>query len=170
MAWHATAPVFDGPEDRNGRRNHDEAAFWLAYLDGKLPFPPPGLFVLTGVANADPVDGDSRSGALSDLLERLGDTRPGSRGGLFAAEEDGGVNLTHRGPAALDTVDWPDGPQRPGNLRVDYVLPGPNLKILDSGVLWPLPGSSLGSDVRLASRHRLVWVEVEVTDPAIHGG
>lgn len=27
LAWLATPPVFDGPEDRNGRRNHDEAAF-----------------------------------------------------------------------------------------------------------------------------------------------
>jgi hypothetical protein len=36
-AWHATPPVFDGPEDRNGRRNHDESAFWLRYLEGALP-------------------------------------------------------------------------------------------------------------------------------------
>ncbi|MCP4244866.1 MAG: endonuclease/exonuclease/phosphatase family protein, partial [bacterium] len=27
LTWHATPPVFDGPEDRNGWRNHDEAAF-----------------------------------------------------------------------------------------------------------------------------------------------
>ena len=36
MVWHATPPVFDGPEDRNGRRNHDEAALWLRLLDGSL--------------------------------------------------------------------------------------------------------------------------------------
>ena len=30
-AWAATPPVFDGLEDRNGRRNHDEAALWLRY-------------------------------------------------------------------------------------------------------------------------------------------
>ena len=41
LAWHATPPVFDGPEDRNGRRNHDEAAFWRLFLDGALPMPPP---------------------------------------------------------------------------------------------------------------------------------
>ena len=40
LAWHATPPVFDGPEDRNGRRNHDEAAFWRLLLEGALPMPP----------------------------------------------------------------------------------------------------------------------------------
>ena len=28
LASHPTPPVFDGPEDRNGRRNHDEIRFW----------------------------------------------------------------------------------------------------------------------------------------------
>jgi hypothetical protein len=42
LGWHATPPVFDGPEDRNGRRNHDEAAFWLRLFDGSLPLPPAG--------------------------------------------------------------------------------------------------------------------------------
>lgn len=43
LAWHATPPVFDGPEDRNGRRNHDEVALWLRLLDGTLPAAPPPL-------------------------------------------------------------------------------------------------------------------------------
>jgi hypothetical protein len=29
---HPTPPVFDGPEDRNGRRNHDELRFWIDYI------------------------------------------------------------------------------------------------------------------------------------------
>lgn len=41
LLWHATPPAFDGPEDRNGRRNHDEAAFWLHLLNGALPLPKP---------------------------------------------------------------------------------------------------------------------------------
>ena len=170
LTWHATAPVFDGPEDRNGRRNHDEAAFWLAYLDGQLADPPPEDFVLAGVANADPVDGESRPAALRMLLERLQDTRPESAGGVLAAAEDGAINATHRGGAQYDTADWEEGPRRPGNLRVDYVLPAPHLKVLDSGVFWPLPDALLGDDVRLASRHRLVWVDIEVPDRTGHGG
>ncbi len=33
LASHPTPPAFDGPEDRNGRRNHDEIRFWNDYLD-----------------------------------------------------------------------------------------------------------------------------------------
>lgn len=32
LASHPTPPVFDGPEDRNGRRNHDELRFWADYV------------------------------------------------------------------------------------------------------------------------------------------
>lgn len=31
LASHPTPPTFDGPEDRNGRRNHDEIRFWIDY-------------------------------------------------------------------------------------------------------------------------------------------
>ena len=33
LCSHATPPVFDGPEDRNGKRNHDEIRFWADYVD-----------------------------------------------------------------------------------------------------------------------------------------
>ncbi len=33
LGSHPTPPSFDGPEDRNGRRNHDEIRFWSLYLD-----------------------------------------------------------------------------------------------------------------------------------------
>ena len=32
LASHPTPPTFDGPEDRNGRRNHDEIRFWADYI------------------------------------------------------------------------------------------------------------------------------------------
>jgi endonuclease/exonuclease/phosphatase family metal-dependent hydrolase len=155
-AWYATPPVFDGPEDRNGRRNHDEAAFWLRYLDGALPVAPEAApFVLMGDANLDPVDGDGRAEALLALLDhpRLIDARPRSAGGAAAAARDGGVNAAHGGDPALDTADWPDGPGQPGNLRVDYVMPSSDWRVVGSGVWWP-------DDAPV--RHRLVWVDVEL--------
>lgn len=160
LIWHATPPVFDGPEDRNGKRNHDETALWLAYLDGTLDRTPADTFVFAGVANLDPVDGDGRVEALDRLLthERVQDPKPQSLGGIEAANPD------HRGNPALDTADWTDGPGRPGNLRVDYVLPSVGITIIGSGVLWPLRGTSLGRDVESASRHRLVWVDLELPD------
>ena len=32
LASHPTPPVFDGPENRNGARNHDEIRLWAEYL------------------------------------------------------------------------------------------------------------------------------------------
>ncbi|NCO20986.1 MAG: endonuclease/exonuclease/phosphatase family protein [Rhodobacterales bacterium] len=168
LTWHATPPVFDGPEDRNGRRNHDEAAFWLRYLDGALETAPPDSpFVIVGDANLDPVDGDGRPDALTLLLgdSRLQDPQPKSAGAPLAALRDGGVNAHHRGDPALDTVDWPDAREGdPGNLRVDYILPSAHWRVQRAGVFWPEPGDPLaallGDGGTGASRHRLVWVDL----------
>ena len=160
LAWTATPPVFDGPEDRNGRRNHDEAAFWTQLLDGDLPFAPPAApFVLLGDANLDPLDGDGRADALNALLgdARLQDLRPESAGAVAAAKQ-GGANTAHKGPAALDTADWPDDPG-PGNMRVDYLLPSAGLVVRGSGVWWPEPGPAADL-ATAASRHRLVFVDI----------
>ncbi len=166
LVWHATAPVFDGPEDRNGRRNHDETRFLHMYISGALDYPAPPQFVVIGTANADPFDGESRPEALHALLRDplVRDPKPSSIGGRVAAARDAGVNNTHRGPAEQDTVDWSDDPGDPGNLRVDYVLPAARLTVTGSGVFWPEPETSLGRDVALASRHRLVWVDIEIGD------
>ena len=164
LAWYATPPVFDGPEDRNGRRNHDETAFWLQLLDGDLPYAATaGPFILLGDANLDPVDGDGRVAALSALLSdpRLQDVRPRSDGGREAATVQAGVNAGQSGDAAIDTADWPDD-QGPGNLRVDYVLPSAGLKVLDAGVWWPKPGDPALATAEAASRHRLVWIDLDL--------
>ncbi|MFV0332498.1 MAG: endonuclease/exonuclease/phosphatase family protein [Tropicimonas sp.] len=158
MAFYATPPVFDGPEDRNGLRNADEIRLWQALLDGALEVAAPTApFVLLGNANLDPADGDGRSPAIAALLAdpRLQDPRPESPGSAA------GADTGHRGPPALDTVDWPGAAEGgPGNLRVDYVLPSADLTVLASGVIWPSGGAALET-VRAASRHRLVWVDLE---------
>jgi hypothetical protein len=161
LIWHATPPVFDGPEDLNGRRNHDEAAFWLHYLKGAFGAPPEH-FVLLGAANLDIFDGEGRPGALKQLIEHpsVRDVEPVSDGAAAASASDGGVNWGQAGDPALDTADWLDEPGWPGNMRVDYVLPSATLRVADAGVFWPVSGASLGSDVQLASRHRLVWLDV----------
>lgn len=166
-AFRATPPVFDGPEDRNGRRNHDEAALWRLWLDGALrDHPPPeDPIVLLGNANLDPVDGDGRPEALTALLShpRLQDPAPESPGGRAAAAQ-GGTNNLHRGNPARDTADWSEKTARdPGNLRVDYVLPDARFTVRGSGVLWPDTAPIMGvsaDTAETASRHRLVWVDV----------
>ena len=168
LCWYATPPVFDGPEDRNGRRNHDETAMWTALIDGRLGLrPPDGPFVIAGGANLDPLDGDGRGAAMQALLShpRVTDPLPASPEGVARTAADGGVNLAQRGNPALDTADWPDTPGEPGNLRVDHVLPSADLRVLDAGVLWPPKDSGL--------RHGLVWVDVETEgsgDRFVHRG
>ncbi|MEM6384659.1 MAG: endonuclease/exonuclease/phosphatase family protein [Pseudomonadota bacterium] len=164
LIWHATAPVFDGPEDRNGRRNHDETQFWVRYVDALTESKPERPFLVMGTANADAHDGESLPGAIRALLSHPGlqDTRPSSEGGREASLRDVGVNLFHQSPATLDTVDWPDDTGAPGNLRVDYVLPASGLDVEGSGVFWPETGAALSAEAALASRHRLVWVDINM--------
>jgi len=151
LIWHATPPVFDGPEDRNGKRNHDEAAFWGHYLAGALPMPPPeGPFVLLGNANLDPADGDGLRGGIGALLGHpaLQDPAPA---GTHGRSEPG-----HIGSPTLDTAVFPEI----GGLRLDYVLPSADLRVVAAGVLWPPADDPLAADLVLASRHYPVWVDV----------
>lgn len=150
LAFHATPPVFDGPEDRNGRRNHDEAAFWLALLDGRLLLPPPEPpFVLIGDSNLDPMDGDGRPQAIRALLAHpaLNDVTPR---GMAAPEPQ------HKGDPALDTAVF----AATGGLRVDLVVPGRGLPVTGAGVLRPAETDPLWPDLAAASRHFPVWVAV----------
>jgi hypothetical protein len=151
LAWHASPPVFDGPEDRNGRRNHDEAAFWRLYLDGDLPMPPPAApFVLMGDGNLDPADGDGRREGMVALLTHPALQDPAPRG------PHGRTEPGHRGDPALDTALY----DRIGGLRLDYVLPQAGLAVLDAGVLWPPEGDPLAGDLAAVSPHRPVWVDL----------
>jgi len=141
MTFHASPPVFDGPEDRNGKRNHDEIMLWVQVLAGEVGIPPPGPFVIAGDANLDPVDGSGIKAAIQALLGSpvLQDVAP-------------------EGGAGTDTVDWDD--PVPGDLRVDYVLPSIHWRVTDSAVMWPTPGDPLAETAATASRHRLVWVDL----------
>ncbi len=155
LAWHATPPVFDGPEDRNGRRNHDEAAFWLRLLAGDLPFATPQApFVILGQSDLDPVDGDGRAGAMRALLTSPLLQDPSARG----ADPQQGAR--QKGDPALDTADY-SANNGPGRLRVDYVLPSTDLRVTGAGVLWPAPSDPLAATAATASRHRPVWVDIE---------
>jgi endonuclease/exonuclease/phosphatase family metal-dependent hydrolase len=171
LASHPTPPVFDGPERRNMRRNHDEIRLWAEYVSSPSAewleddagrrggLAAQARFVIVGDQNADPVDGASQPGAIAQLLQHprvLQHVAPRSDGGAPAAAADGGANLDHRGDPAEDTGAF--GP-RTGNLRVDYVIPSLGFEIVDSGVFWPAAGAP-GSDWVNASDHRLVWVDL----------
>lgn len=151
LAWHATPPVFDGPEDRNGRRNHDEATFWRLFLNRDLPMPPPDApFILLGDANLDPMDGDGLRPGMTALLSdpALQDPRPqGSHGRTEPA---------HIGDTALDTALY----KTIGGLRLDYILPSRALTVTAAGILWPPATDPLWPALIAASPHFPVWVDI----------
>ena len=192
LTSHPTPPVFDGPEDRNGRRNADEIRLFADYVTpgrGRYIYDdegvrgglaPHALFVIAGDQNSDPLDGDSIPGAIQQLLENPrinARNAPTSAGAVEAAALQGGANTTHRSDPKFDTADFNDA--APGNLRADYVLPRRNIRIVDSAVFWPLRSDPL---FRLTgvfdsatwgavggfptSDHRLVRVDVDLP----HGG
>jgi endonuclease/exonuclease/phosphatase family metal-dependent hydrolase len=171
LVHHPTPPVFDGPEDRNGIRNHDEIRLWAEYISpGSKPWlcddqghcgglAADARFVIAGDHNADPIDGDSTAKAVQQLLEHpriLHYPAPRSEGAVLAAQRVGGGNLTQKGPAATDTGDFG---AKVGNLRLDYVLPSLGLKVKASGVFWPAPGKA-GADWIDATDHHMVWVDL----------
>jgi hypothetical protein len=170
LVSHPTPPVFDGPEDRNGTRNHDEIRFWDDYVTGGRAASyiyddagrrgglRGGSFVVMGDQNSDPLDGDSLPGAAQQLLEnpRVRATPVPESDGAVAASAAQPGNESHRSPAAQDTADFSEPP---GNLRADYVLPSRSLPVADSAVFWPAPGQP-HADLVTASDHRLVWVDV----------
>ncbi|GAA3642208.1 endonuclease/exonuclease/phosphatase family protein [Microbacterium awajiense] len=179
LASHPTPPTFDGVEDRNGRRNHDEIRFWSDYVtpgQGRYIYDDQGVsgglnpsqsFVILGDQNADPLDGDSVDAAIDQLLDnrRIVDPLPTSVGAVEAATLQGGANLAHVGDPAYDTADFNDNPA-PGNLRADYVLPSRDLRVVDAEVFWPVQADPLsaltGTFPFPSSDHRLVWVDVQV--------
>jgi len=188
LASHPTPPGFDGPEDRNGKRNHDEIRFWADYVspgkrssyiyddDGERGGLRPGAaFVVMGDLNADPADdGNGIPGAAGQIVEHpfVRDPQPASAGAVEASELQGGVNETHDGDPALDTADFSDGPGSGGNLRVDYVLPSRPLRPTDAGVFWPVQDDPLFRLTGVydpsytngfpSSDHRMVWVDLVV--------
>ncbi|WP_043847236.1 endonuclease/exonuclease/phosphatase family protein [Crystallibacter crystallopoietes] len=180
LASHPTPPSFDGPEDKNGKRNFDEIRFWADYVAGgprasyiyddggdRGGLQPGSRFVVMGDQNSDPRDGDSWPGAIGQLLEhpRIQDPLPASRGAVEAAALQGGANISHLNDPRFDTADFNDNPA-PGNLRADYVLPSKNLLVRDAGVFWPKrgePGSELTGEFPFpTSDHRLVWTDVQL--------
>ena len=180
LVSHPTPPVFDGAEDRNGTRNHDEIRFWADYVhpgragyiyddngvQGGIERGEP--FVIAGDQNSDPLDGDSVPGSIQQLLDHpLINSRstPTSTGGVWASETQAGANLTHLSDPAADTADFSD--TAPGNLRADYVLPSKQFRIVDSAVFWPAEGEPhfelTGVFPFPSSDHRLVWVDVRIS-------
>ncbi|WP_375202361.1 endonuclease/exonuclease/phosphatase family protein [Hyphococcus sp.] len=186
LASHPTPPSYDGEEDRNGKRNHDELRLWADYIAGdpeSYIYDDKGMrgglaagerFVIMGDLNADPHDAGAVPGAIGQLLTSplVADAPfPKSTGGAEQAALQGGANESHEGDPAEDTADFNDDPEAGvGNLHLDYVIVSKaGLKEIASGVFWPGPEDEhydlLGPGFPVeSSDHRLVWRDLQVVE------
>ena len=165
LAMHPTPPNFDGPEDRNGKRNHDEIRLMADYLlrqragyiyddNGHTGGFTGERFVLAGDFNAADKGDKHRPGVIEQLTEHpLVDSS-------LVPRSDGG--------AESDEVPYSDRFTAYWGARADYVLPSKRgLKAVGAGVFWPTKSSPLYRLVRdrkSSSDHRLVWIDVQLTD------
>jgi endonuclease/exonuclease/phosphatase family metal-dependent hydrolase len=149
--------VFDGPNNFNGRWNHDEVRFFADYVDNadyiyddsgtEGGLEEDASYVLMGDMNAGPETDRTLDPATKYFLENEDfNTRS-------LPTSPGGARLGN--PEA--TATFGEGSQ------VDWVLPSPDLSLRSSSVVWPNPNSAkrgLSDDVAAASDHRLVWADV----------
>tara|TARA_R110001592_G_scaffold159264_3_gene390586 strand:+ start:117 stop:1298 length:1182 start_codon:yes stop_codon:yes gene_type:complete len=162
LASHPTPPIFDGPENRNGKRNHDEIRFWDDYISpeksayiyddkgqkGGLKSLEP--FVILGDLNASNVEGDALNSAISSLLnnDKIQDALPQSEGGKHHSKNNEHANY--------HTASW--------RMRADYALPSKyGLVIEKSGVYWPTENEEtfrLIKNRAASSDHRMVWIDL----------
>lgn len=127
LIGHAGPPVFDGLEDRNGRRNRDELRLWAQIINDET-----GPFVFMVNTNLDPDRGDGYRDAMSQFLlnQRLVDPLPDQI-----------------------TAHW----DRPGPMRVSYVLPSPEFEI-GAARVWPVIDDQ---------QHSLITVDLKLRGAAL---
>lgn len=160
LASHPTPPVFDGPEDRNGRRNHDEIRFWADYISGgdnaayitddsgaRGGLHADAHFVIVGDLNADPEKGDSRDNPMQLLLAHARVAKadpPFSTTPLRTTRRNEVVTLTD-----FDTSRFA--------MRIDYALPSSGTRVIGSRVY----RHPLDTEVPSHARYGEVGVEMD---------
>ncbi len=164
LASHPTPPVFDGPDQTNARRNHDEIRFWHDYIDPEKNhyiyddnqqgsgLKNKDVFIILGDLNASNVEGQSKSCAINKLLTdaKIQDPLPTS----LAAS----LHSPNNPHAANHTCQW--------RLRADYILlSNIGWKIHTAGVFWPQENETehrLIANRQASSDHYLVWVKAQL--------
>jgi len=163
IAAHPTPPTFDGDEDRNGKRNHDEIRLINDYLNNAQyiyddlgqygGLSKNARFVVLGDLNSSPNEGDSIHAGIKSLLSNKR-VNPSCEPSSLAGQ----LNRPDNPNSKSHTAAW--------GLRVDYALPSKNgLTIKDCQVYWPstdTPEHRLLNSREASSDHRLVWIDLIV--------
>ncbi|MDN3377938.1 MULTISPECIES: endonuclease/exonuclease/phosphatase family protein [unclassified Pseudoalteromonas] len=162
LASHPTPPVFDGEEDRNGKRNHDEVRLVKDYIENasylyddkgvKGGLKSNSRFVIVGDLNAAPEGDKKRPNTTNQLL-----ANPLINSQFVPVSKGAATSYTGTYAAAY-TAHW--------QARVDYVLPSTyGISVKDGGVFWPTKNSELYrliKDRNASSDHRMVWLDILV--------
>jgi len=168
LVSHPTPTGYDGAEDRNGRRNFDEIRMWVHYLDDDAVLVDDrgdhvGLaaaesFVLAGDLNADPRMPALAAGTNA-IAQLLNHPRVQASGRFLVSEGA----LMGRAPGAPGYFERHTALQADRTLRIDYLLPGMDLRITGGGVYWPDPEEDPvgAAHVEQASDHRMTWLDLE---------
>jgi hypothetical protein len=163
LASHPTPPSFDGEEDRNGKRNHDEIRFWTDYIDannGAYIYDDKNQkgalgdksFMIMGDLNASPDGGNALIEGISGLLNH-----PRVNNNFTPSSKGGELHSPDIATGKYHTAMW--------RMRADYVLPSVDLNVIDYEVFWPAEGEPLYEmmkDREASSDHRMVWVKISL--------
>lgn len=154
LVSHPTPPVFDGLEDRNGTRNHDEIRFWADYVrKADYIYDDAGQRggLRPGSTSPSPATRTPTRMTVTPFPVRHNNFSTPPRE-LDARADERGCRRSHA--AAGRGQPDPHHPGRPrhrrllrapGQPRVDYVLPSKQLRIKDSGVFWPVSSDPLSA-------------------------
>jgi endonuclease/exonuclease/phosphatase family metal-dependent hydrolase len=166
---HPTPPVFDGEENRNGRRNYDEIRMWVHYINNDSVMVDDsgtrgGLsenetFIIAGDLNAAP-NGDKLETGQRSIDQLLNHSRINDYGNLLVSK--GALNGREPGPPEFierRTTGW-----KGRGLRIDHLFPSKDLNVVGGGVFWPdatvdPQGAVLA---KKASDHRLIWLDIDL--------
>jgi len=166
LVSHPTPPVFDGDEDRNGRRNYDELKMWVHYVNNDSVMVDDGgnrgglakdkSFIIAGDLNAAP-RGDKLETGQRSIDQLLNHERINDCGELLVSE--GALNGQEPGPPNYierRTSGW-----NGRGMRIDHLLPSKDLQPVSGGVFWPdatidPEGAAMA---KKASDHRMIWLD-----------
>ena len=130
LVGHSGPPVFDGPEDRNGRRNLDELQLWSQILDGRHGPAPGAHMVFMANTNLDPNAGEGYRDAMLDFLDsgRFQDPFPDLPTAYWETLEP--MRVSYLLPSTtlelLDVKRWPRGEGMTHHLlTIDIAVPAP---------------------------------------------
>lgn len=149
---HPTPPVFDGKEDRNGKRNHDEIRLWGDYLNGESylvddqgatgGLAPGENFLIMGDMNSDLDEGDSVDNPMGTFI--FSNPRVAKDYIPRAPANSPKIPKLSRD----DTAHF--------GARIDYIVRSVGLRARAAGVVRPLwPEAEHSSD------HLPVWLDLD---------